>query len=120
MLRMTPAPSVYIALGVTDLRNNIDGLALMVEKRFKLDPFSASLFVFCNRKRDKLKILFWDRNGFWLYYRRLEEGTFQWPDKKGHNKAAIPITEQQLSWILDGLSLQETKAHKEVLKRNVI
>ena len=81
MLRITPAPSVYIAVGVTDLRNNIDGLALIVKRNFKLDPFSTSFFVFCNRKRDKLKILFWDKNGFWLYYRRLEEGTFCWLNK---------------------------------------
>ena len=63
---MTPSCPVYLAVGVTDLRNNIDGLAIMVEKFFKLDPFSQSLFVFCNRKRNKIKILFWDKNGFWL------------------------------------------------------
>ena len=119
MLRFTPSSKVYIALGPTDLRNNIDGLALIVERQFKLDPFDNSLFVFCNRKRDKIKILFWDKNGFWLYYRRLEEGTFKWPSKTDGNKT-LGITEQQLSWILDGLCLEEKAAHKEVLKRKMI
>ena len=119
MLRMTPSPQVYLAAGVTDLRNNIDGLAIMVEKNFHLDPFSKSLFVFCNRKRNKIKILFWDKNGFWLYYRRLEEGTFKWPTKADYGKTLM-ISEQQLSWILDGLSLEEKRAHKEVLKRKII
>lgn len=119
MLRLTPAARVYLALGPTDLRNNIDGLALMVEKQFRLDPFSSSLFVFCNRKRNKLKILFWDKNGFWLYYRRLEEGTFDWPQKEPGKKTAA-VTEQQLSWLLDGLTLYEKGAHKEVLKRKLI
>ena len=63
MLRLTPSFKVYIALGPTDLRNNIDGLSLMVERQFNLDPFYNSLFVFCNRKKDKIKILFWDKCG---------------------------------------------------------
>lgn len=119
MLRMTPSCDVYLAPGATDLRNNIDGLALMVKNQFRLDPFSKSLFVFCNRKRDKLKILFWDKNGFWLYYRRLEEGNFNWPQPEP-GKRMIAVTEQQLSWILDGLTMCEKKAHREVLKRKLI
>ena len=71
---------VYLAAGPTDLRKSIDGLAVIVQELFQLDPFSKALFVFCNRKKDKLKILFWDHNGFWLYYRRLEKGLFDWPD----------------------------------------
>jgi len=64
---------VYLALGPTDLRKSIDGLALIVQESFKLDPFSRNLFVFCNRKKDKIKILEWDHNGFWLHYKRLEK-----------------------------------------------
>lgn len=80
MLSKTPIQRVYLAMGATDLRKSIDGLAAIVQMSFQLDPFSSNLFVFCNRKRDKLKILHWDHNGFWLYYRRLENGVFQWPD----------------------------------------
>ena len=119
MLNSAPAPQVYLALGVTDLRNNIDGLALIVEKQFRLDPFSNSLFVFCNRRKDKIKILYWDKNGFWLYYRRLEEGHFQWPDRYD-GKSNLAVTRQQLTWILDGLHLCEPDAHREVLKRKLI
>ena len=72
---------VYLACGSTDLRKSIDGLAILVKEGFELDPFSPCLFVFCNRKRDKLKILHWEHNGFWLHYRRLEKGKFQWPEK---------------------------------------
>lgn len=77
MLSEVGADRVYLACGATDLRKSIDGLAVLVKECFSLDPFSSSLFVFCNRQRNKLKILRWDRNGFWLYYRRLERGKFQ-------------------------------------------
>ena len=119
MLRMTPSCPVYLAVGPTDLRNNIDGLALKIQMIFNLDPFSPSLFVFCNRSRNKIKILFWDKNGFWLYYKRLESGTFKWPQKVD-SKRTLAVTEQQLSWILDGLNLEEKEAHKEVKARKII
>ena len=119
MLRLTPGCDVYLALGPTDLRNNIDGLALMIERKFKLDPFSKSMFVFCNKKKDKIKILFWDKNGFWLYYRRLERGTFKWPQKE-KSSLTLSVTEQQLSWLMDGLSLKEPSAHKEISARKLI
>ncbi|WP_422730604.1 IS66 family insertion sequence element accessory protein TnpB [Paenibacillus popilliae] len=61
------------------MRKSIDGLAALVQEGFRLDPCSSSWFVFCNRQRDKLKILHWEHNGFWVYYRRLEKGTFAWP-----------------------------------------
>ncbi|WP_281365934.1 IS66 family insertion sequence element accessory protein TnpB [Paenibacillus phytohabitans] len=70
------SPEVYLTCGVTDLRKSIDGLAAVVQEQFQLNPFSTAQFVFCNRQRNKLKILQWDHAGFWLYYRRLEQGTF--------------------------------------------
>ncbi len=68
MLSKKHIDGVYLALGATDLRKSIDGLAILVQESFNTDPFSRSLFVFCNRKKDKIKILEWDNNGFWLYY----------------------------------------------------
>ena len=110
MLITTEPVQVYLACGATDMRKSIDTLAAIVVHSFELDPLDTSLFVFCNRDRDKLKILRWDTNGFWLYYRRLERGRFRWPaHPAGQPKA---ITRRQLSWLLDGLELEQKRAHK--------
>ena len=76
MLNQETIDTVYLAIGVTDLRKSINGLAIIVQETFKLDPFIKQLFVFCNRKKDKIKILRWDNDGFWLYYKRLENSKF--------------------------------------------
>ena len=110
--------AVYLALGSTDLRKSIDGLAVLVKEGFDLDPFSSGLFVFCNRKRDKIKILHWEHNGFWLYYRRLERGTFKWPQEPGGTP--VKISRRQLRWLLDGLPLQQRQAHPEEKARTVL
>lgn len=109
---------VYIACGSTDLRKSIDGLAVLVKEGFQLDPFSSCLFVFCNRKRDKLKILHWEHNGFWLYYRRLEKGRFQWPQK--NDMAVTTISRRELRWLLDGLPLHQQHAYPEVTARTIL
>lgn len=109
---------VYLACGSTDLRKSIDGLATLVKEAFALDPFAPCLFVFCNRRRDKLKILHWDHNGFWLYYRRLERGHFQWPTAS--SGVPLSITRRQLRWLLDGLALEQHQAHPEVTARTIL
>lgn len=118
MLSEVHVDRVYLACGSTDLRKSIDGLAALIQEGFHLDPFSPCLFVFCNRQRDKLKILHWEHNGFWLYYRRLERGTFQWPESS--TSSAMQIGRRELRWLLDGLSLQQRKAHPEVKVSKVI
>ena len=118
MIKEVSLERVYLACGPTDLRKSIDGLAVLVKEGFNLDPFSPCLFVFCNRKRDKLKILQWEHNGFWLYYRRLEKGKFQWPCKGGAQVATI--TQRELRWLLDGLRLEQREAHPEVVARTVL
>ena len=112
MLNCEIVGSVYLALGTTDLRKSINGLALIVQETFKLDPFSKQLFVFCNRKKDKIKILKWDNDGFWLYYKRLENSKFNWPS--GNNKETITVSEREFRWLLDGLDITQEAAHKEV------
>jgi transposase len=109
---------VYIAAGNTDMRKSINGLAAIVQESFKLDPFSSSLFVFCNKNRNKLKILQWQHNGFWLHYRRLEKGVFRWP--KGDNTSPLILSSRELQWLLDGLSLIQKQAHKKVAASLVI
>lgn len=109
---------VYLAAGSTDMRKAIDGLAAIVQQSFELDPFSSCLFVFCNKNRDKIKILQWEHNGFWLHYRRLERGKFQWP-KEDCNKP-IKVGSRELGWLLDGLSLEQNQAHGKVSANRVI
>ena len=116
MLSPSDGLTVYLACGATDLRKSIDALAAIVKYSFDLDVFSNSLFVFCNKGRDKLKILYWDRNGFWLYYRRLDKGRFRWP-KQSEGKQAMAVSRRQLQWLLDGLALEQHKAHPEVTAR---
>ncbi|OMF84650.1 hypothetical protein BK147_33080 [Paenibacillus sp. FSL R7-0337] len=114
---MTLPEKVYLAGGSTDLRKSIDCVAALVQKRFQLDPFAPCLFVFCNRQRDKLKMLYWEHNGFWLLYRRLERGTFQWPRS---GDPSVVVSFRELRWLLDGLSLQQRQAHKQVTAQTVV
>jgi transposase len=105
------APSqVYLVTGFTDMRKSINGLSVIVSESLSLDPLNQAWFVFCNKGRDKLKILFWDTNGFWLYYRRLEQGRFQWP-KCGEAQRAMGIEQRQLHGLLSGLPVENKTRH---------
>jgi len=101
---------VYLAAGPTDMRKAVNGLMVLVEDVLQADPFSSHLFVFCNRLRDKIKILYWHNNGFWLLYRRLEKQRFWWPD--GHEPVALEITTRELGWLLEGLDITRIEGHK--------
>jgi transposase len=76
---ISKAKMIYIACGYTDMRKSIDGFAAIVQQNFHLNPFQNSLFLFCGRRRDRLKALYWEGDGFVLLYKRLENGRFQWP-----------------------------------------
>lgn len=117
MLYELSTRQVYLACGSTDLRKSIDGLAALVQEGLGLNPFSPCLFVFCNRERNKLKLLYWEHNGFWLFYRRLERGTFQWPKDQGD---PVAVTTRELRWLLDGLALSQRQAHPKVTAATVI
>lgn len=99
---------VYLAVGATDLRKAVDGLAAIVQLDFELDPFEPCLFAFCNRMRNKVKILEWSSRGFWLHYFRLEKGTLPWP-QKGDEGNPLAITWQDLRWLLEGTPLKPAK-----------
>lgn len=118
MLSPGPGTRVFLAVGATDMRKSIDGLAALVAASLALEPLSAHWFVFCNRGRDKLKILYWDHNGYWLYYRRLERGRFLWPVTALGD--ALSITPRQLAWLLDGLAIEQSRAHRAVAARIAI
>ena len=100
---------VYLAMGHTDMRKAINGLSVLVESSMQLDPFSGNLFVFTNRRRNILKILYWDRNGFCLWQKRLEKHRFRWPDS--YNNEVVAIEGRELSWLLEGLDTRDVKAH---------
>ena len=74
---ITVAENIYIACGHTDMRKSIDGLAAIVQQQFHLDPFSSTLFLFCGRRRNRMKALLWEGDGFILLYKRLENGSFK-------------------------------------------
>jgi transposase len=99
---------VYLATGVTDLRKSINGLSILVAEQLELDPFSGYFFCFCNRKQDQVKVLYWDRNGFCLWQKRLERERFRWPQSTGD---VIDLHGRELSWLLDGLSIEQADAH---------
>lgn len=88
----------------------IDGLAALVEQNFKLSPYENSLFLFCGRRRNRIKALYWEGDGFLLLYKRLESGSFQWPNDQEDVKT---ITKQELRWLLEGLSINQPKAVKK-------
>ncbi len=105
------AEKIYIACGHTDMRKQIDGLAALVEQNFELSPYENSLFLFCGRRKDRIKALYWQGDGFLLLYKRLENGSFQWPNDPEEVKC---ITKQELRWLLEGLSINQPKAVKKV------
>ena len=108
---------VYLACGYMDLRRGIDGLAGLVQTRFQLDPFQNALFLFCGRRKDRLKGLYWEGDGFVLLYKRLESGSFQWPR---NGEEARQLTAQQYRWLMEGLSVEQPKAHKAVSGLSIV
>jgi len=101
---------VYLHRAPIDMRKQIDGLAALVEGALKLDPFCRALFVFTNRRRDKLKILAWDASGFIVWYKRLEQEKFAWPHRS--EEAVVSLSGEQLHWLLDGYDVFRMKPHR--------
>lgn len=101
------AEEIYIACGYTDMRKSIDGLAAIVQEQFQLNPFTKTLYLFCGKRRDRLKALLWEGDGFVLLYKRLENGNFKWPRCESE---VSPITWQQFRWLMEGLELEQKTA----------
>jgi transposase len=112
---MIPGNSkVYIAIGNTDMRKSINGLSQLVADNFNADVFSGNLYAFCNRRRDIIKILFWDRNGFCIWHKRLEKDRFCWPKSQ---KEVLGIDQNQMSWLLAGLDIDN--AHNRLSYKEI-
>lgn len=114
MLKGLRPENIYVVCGRTDMRKSIDGLAAIVQERFKLDLFSDSLFLFCGRNKDKMKALLWEGDGFLLMYKRLENGRFNWPRNENDVRK---LTTEQYTWLLQGLSIDQPKAIKKITGR---
>lgn len=104
---------VYLACGHTDMRKSINGLAAIVEGSFKLDPFGTAMFVFCNRNHDRIKILEWDGDGFWLYFKRLERWRFKWPSEN-EGEATMSFSSEEISLLLDSSKVIQKLLRKRV------
>ena len=104
MLGLPPSVRIYFATGLVDMRNGVDGLRTIVEQVLKRNPNDGHLFVFVGKRRDMLKILFWDKNGYVIYFKRLERGRFQLPavDEK---RVKVEMEAAQLAMLLDGIDL---------------
>lgn len=114
MFRLNPALAVYVHRDPVDFRKSINGLAALVEQGLGLDPFAPAVFVFGNRRRDRVKILGWERNGFWLLAKRLESERFVWPRV---DETLVTLTVEQLHWLLAGMDLAALVGHRALSYR---
>ena len=112
MIPIGPATRIYLAVGATDLRQGYEGLSDQVRHRFKEDPLSGHLFVFTNRPRNRLKLLYWDGSGLWVCAKRLEQGCFSWPRTADHDTGALRVMAEELTLLLSGIDLDKTRARK--------
>lgn len=110
MMQLAAEPKVFLHKKPVDFRKQINGLSLIVQDSLELDLFAESLFVFINRGRDRIKILYWQKNGFCLWLKRLEKDKFAWP--KVHSSETIIITTQELQWLLDGFNIWQSPPHQ--------
>jgi transposase len=100
---------VYLYRDAIDFRKSYRGLSAIVELELGHNPFDGELYVFINRQRNKIKCLFWERNGFVLYYKALAEEKFKWPKPE---EQVMTVTGQQINWLLDGYDLAQMQGHK--------
>ena len=101
---------VYLHRAPVDMRKQIDGLALVAREVMQLDPMCGALFAFSNRRRNKLKLLLWERNGFIVWYKRLERHCFHWP--RHLEQSVVTMSVEQLNWLLDGYDVWRMKPHE--------
>ena len=114
MLNFLGPTRVYLAVGATDLRKSFDTLAGVVRNSLRLDPLSGHLFAFTNSRRNRLKILFWDRNGWWLCSKRLESGTLSWPTSEC---PSVELSPEELTLLVSGIDLSRTQRRKWLDRR---
>lgn len=109
MFNLATIPNIYLAKDNVDFRKSIDGLINIIYYEYNLNPYSNALFIFCNKSRNKLKIIHYDTNGFWLYYKRLDNSRFKWPNLK----ITKEINFKQVNLLLSGIDMFTSEGFKE-------
>jgi len=110
LLTLPSSVKVFLAAGATDMRKSFDGLSGLARSVLEEDPLSGHLFVFCNRRRDRLKILYFDGSGLWVFAKRLEKGTFSWPEECG--AARVEMRAGELVLLVGGIDLSQTRRRR--------
>lgn len=103
MINLSELGQVYIVCGKTDMRRGIDSLSLIIKENFERDPMSGEVFLFCGAKQDRFKALYWDGQGFWLLYKRFENGKLDWPSGEDEVRKLTPT---QVDWLMKGFAIQ--------------
>lgn len=109
MLNIGHGTKIFLVTGATDMRKSYDTLAAIVSNILDEDPYSGDLFAFANRGRNRVKLLLWDQSGFWLFAKRLEKGTFAWPES---GEKSIDMTPEELALLLGGIDLEGAKRRR--------
>lgn len=114
MFAATPATKIFLAPGVTDMRKSFNGLYALAEGALQQDPLSGHLFIFCNRRRDRIKVLCWDGSGLWVCAKRLEQGAFRWPPC---GTGPVELTQVELNLLLGGLDAKDYRKRNWLRKK---
>jgi len=118
MIGLGSATRVYLAAGATDMRKGFDGLYGMARDRLGIDPLSGHLFVFCNGRRNRLKVLYWDGSGLWICSKRLEKGRFSWP-AQGDDQGRVRMSSEELTLLVGGIELSRSRK-KEWYRKEMV
>jgi transposase len=112
------ATRVYLAAGATDMRKGFDGLFGIARDRLGIDPLSGHLFVFCNGRRNRLKVLYWDGSGLWICGKRLEKGRFSWP-VQGDEQGRVRMSSEELTLLVSGIELSQSR-RKDWYRKEIV
>ncbi len=118
MIRPKEEVRVHLCRDVVDFRKQMRGLSVLVQEELELDPFSSHLFAFCNRRRDHVRLLYWERNGFAMWQKKLEKDRFPWP--RTIASGVLQLSGRELNWLLDGMDVFAMQPHGELSYDSVL
>ncbi len=111
MFGLGAATRIYLAVGATDMRKGFNGLYGLVRDRLQDEPLSGHVFLFCNAPRNRLKLLFWDGSGLWVCAKKLEKGTFRWPEVSGEQRK-VQLSQEELTLLVGGIDLRQAERRR--------